>query len=451
MKRNLRMMRSILKSCLFLSMALAQNAFAEQSLNRTVAIVNDDVITQHELNRSLEFGRKEQNIPAYEANSLPFQRAILAELIIDKIVNQIAQMNHITLSDTELNGAIAEMAANSRIPLEHFKEAIEAQGLSFDLYQEKIREKLLINKLEQQAISPQIQITPTEIEDQVVYMQNNYPFGTEFEVVHILIPIADPQRDAQAAQQEQDKQTEREQVNSIIEAHQQGTPFEELVKKYSKASDSATGGSLGMRTIDEIPEAFVEPLKKLKPGEVSPVIATETGYHIIQLKSIDSPFLRPYIVDEVHIQQIVINITPLVTDAQAHTTLLNIIQDLLNHKDSFENLAKRSSEDPISAPKGGDMGWSVTDKLPMEIRLAINNTPEGHISDPIRSENAWSIVKVLEHRSQDRQELHQRHLASQVLFEKKAQVALQAWKAQLRTESYVNILVPELRIDSLSR
>jgi peptidyl-prolyl cis-trans isomerase SurA len=170
---------------------------------------------------------------------------------------------------------------------------------------------------------------------------------------------------------------------------------------------------------------------------------------LITLDAIHSPFEGPFLVDEVHLAQIVINITPLVSDAKAHATILSITHDAINHKDSFETLAKRTSEDPASAPKGGDLGWLVVDKLPPELQIGIEQVQDGHLSDPIRSANSWSVVKVIKRRKEDQQELHQQYLASQILFEKKALAALQAWQAQIRSESYVQILDPSLRIESL--
>ena len=177
----------------------------------------------------------------------------------------------------------------------------------------------------------------------------------------------------------------------------------------------------------------------MKVGDVSPVLRSANGFHIIKLadkRGNDSPV----IIQQTHARHILIRLNEVVSEAEAKQRLTNL-KERIENGTSFIELARLQSED-ASASRGGDLGWlSPGDTVP-EFERAMNGLEPGQVSDPVQSPFGWHLIQVVERRNEDMSKERQRVLARQSIRTRKADEAYQEWVRQQRDRAYV-----ELRLD----
>lgn len=136
-----------------------------ETLNRVVAVVNDDVITQSELNSeirnvSLQMRASGANI----SQDAEFKKKVLNHLIDKKLQMQVAKQAHITISDKELHTVIGRIAAQNQMTTSQLLDRIKIEGMNVNAYKENLREQLLLQKVQQQEIASKVTITPDEVD-----------------------------------------------------------------------------------------------------------------------------------------------------------------------------------------------------------------------------------------------------------------------------------------------
>jgi peptidyl-prolyl cis-trans isomerase SurA len=195
------------------------------------------------------------------------------------------------------------------------------------------------------------------------------------------------------------------------------------------------GGALGWRPAGRLPQIFTDALKTMKIGDVSPILRSANGFHIIKLD--DKRGQDPVIVEQTHVRHILIKPSEVLSDDEARNRLLQIRQRLENGAD-FAQLARQYSDD-ASASKGGDLGWvSPGDTVPAFER-AMNALQVGQISEPVRTPFGWHLIEVLGRRKMDVSKDREKLLARQAIHQRKADEAGQEWLRQLRDEAYIDV------------
>ncbi len=413
---------------------LPQAAQGKQPLDRIVAVVDEGVILQSELNEAV---RSVQQQYASNPGQLPpmdvLQRQVLDRLILMKLQVQRADDQGIRVSDADVDQAVNAVAQQNHMTPEQLRAAVEADGNSFAAFRRQLGDQLIAQRLHDSVVRDQVTITDSEINNMLA--SPSYKAG-EVHLAHIQIslPAGASAADIKAAQ---DKATQ------AMDAIKGGMDFHAAAIRYSDAQDALEGGDLGWRRMDEIPPAFADAVGSMKAGDVSPAMRGPTGFHILKLIEQRQPSRQ--VVQEFHARQILIRPSELMTPEQAHQKAEDLYNRIVNKHEDFAKLAKENSKDDTTANNGGDMGWFMQNDWGSTIAQHLGELKDDQISQPFQSEAGWHILERLGTRQSDRTDELERNQARQAIGNRKAEQAYDDYLREMRSSAYVNILVPELR------
>lgn len=397
-------------------------------LDRIVAVVNDEVITQFELDDRM--GRvvrqlQQQGTPLPPPDVL--KKQLLERLISDQVQLQLAAQTGLRIDDTQLERALARIAQENSLGLDEFRAALERDGIKFAKFREEIRNEITLARLREREVDSRVSVADSEIDSYLNSQTGQSGKEEQYNLAHILIQIPD-QASAEVVE------ARRAQAGQALEQIRGGGDFGQLAAGVSNAPDALQGGAIGWKTLGQLPTLFADALVGLQPGQTSDILRSPAGFHILKLVS-KRGGETTLIVQQLHARHILIKTNELVLDTDAKNRLLQLKERIDNGAD-FAELARQHSDD-TSAIKGGDLGWlSAGDTVP-EFERAMKQLRPGQTSAPVQSPFGWHLIQLLEHRDQDVTKERQRLQARQALHDRKADEAYQEWLRQLRDRAYV--------------
>jgi len=437
---NSRPMLKFAHLCLALIMALflAQTTQAQTRdigvhgvlLDRIAAIVNDGLVLRSELDEQMDAVTKrlqEQKVELPPENVLKQQ--VLERLILQEIQAQRAKRIGLTISDEQLNGALQEIAARNKIPFDQLPTALAAQGVDYKQYRESMRRELTLSTLRQRDVIAHINVSPHELE-QYMAREENTANNDEFNVSHILLSLP-----AAATPQQIEEITNK--AKDLSERASKGEDFGQLAIANSNSQTALDGGQLGWRKGSQLPQFILDLVSKMKPGEVSAPVRTPSGFHIVKLNERRSG-QAPVIVNQIHVRHILLKPNELDDDETVRQKLLKLRDRIMKGED-FSGIASATSEDPGSAPDGGDLGWSGPGTFVPEFDKAIANLKDNEISMPFKTRYGWHIVQMLGTRTYDSTDDVRKQRAFAAIRESKADEETELWLHKLRDEAFVEI------------
>ena len=403
-------------------------------IDRIVAVVNDDVITRHELDEHLDTVMKQLQkqgtlLPAPDA----LEKQVLERLIIDMLQAQFAKETGVHVDDTQLDKALQSIAQENKFSsLADFRERLAKDGVDFKKFREEIRSEIVATRLREREVDSKLVISDGEIDNYLTTQSKLPGKGEEYQLAHILVLVPE--------QASSDKiQASRQRVGQALTRLQGGADFAQVAAEFSDAKDAMQGGNLGMRPADRIPTLYLDALQKMQPGEISPVLRSPNGFHILKLIEKHSKDV-PVVITQTHARHILIKTSELVPENEAKSRLLEIKQRIEAGAD-FADQAKRYSEDG-SASQGGDLGWiSPGDTVP-EFEKAMDALQIGQMSGAVQSGFGWHLIQVMERRNADVSIEQKKQQARMAIRGFKSEEAYQDWLRQLRDRAYV-----EYRLD----
>lgn len=418
-----------LRPLLLATLLLGSAVHAEvRPLDRIVAIVDNDVIMQSQLEQRLR--EVEQTIAKRGAQLPPRDQLgaqVLERLILENIQLQIGARAGIRIGDEELAQAMATIAQRNGLSLEQFQAALARDGLSFDDAREQVRREMVISRVRQRVVADRIQISDHEVQNFLASELGKLQLSEEFRLANITIPLSD------GASPEQIQAAEQ-QVLEIYRQLRSGTDFAQLAIARSAGETALEGGEIGWRKAAQLPPPFDGLVSQLPVGGVTEPVRTPGGYIILKLleKRGGSVQVR----DEVHVRHILIKPSEIRSEAEARRLIERIHERIRNGED-FAELAKSFSEDPGSALNGGDLNWIDPNILVPEFREMMANTPAGELSPPFKSPFGWHVLEVLGRRATDSSTQVREQQALNVLRNRRYDEELQSWLRQIRDEAYV--------------
>jgi peptidyl-prolyl cis-trans isomerase SurA len=424
---------AVLIACIAVPASAAQDGskkFDAIALDRVVAVVNSEVITRLDLDEQVKVAleqlrRQGTPLPGREV----LERQLLDRLVTSKVLAQSAKETGLRIDDTQLQRAIERIAQENKTSPEQFRKTMESQGIDFNRFREELRNEILIARLKEREVDSKILITDAEIDNYLKNEQNQSGKDEEYSLAHILVMVPEQ------ASPEQIK-AKRTIADKALEQIKGGADFRQVSAGVSDAQNALDGGLLGWRTASRLPQIFVESVKSMKVGDVSPVLRSANGFHLLKL--VDKRGNEsPVIIQQTHARHILIRLNEVVSEAEAKQRLNNLKERIENNT-SFAELARLQSED-ASASRGGDLGWlSPGDAVP-EFERAMNALQPGEVSEPIQTPFGWHLIQVIERRSEDMSKERQRLLARQSIRTRKADEAYQEWVRQQRDRAYVEL------------
>ncbi|MDH3318404.1 MAG: peptidylprolyl isomerase [Betaproteobacteria bacterium] len=402
-------------------------------VDRIVAVVNKDIITLTELAERTEQAERElrrRSIAAPERAVL--ERQVLERLVLDKAQLQLAADTGIRVDELQLDRAVQRVAQNNGMALADFRRALERDGVEFERFRSELRQQILLTRLREREVDDRVQVSEAEVDAYLEEHKASAAHAVEYEVAHILVRVPEQ------ARPEQVEQAGARAAQVRLEA-QAGADFARLAASRSDAGDALQGGALGWRMPGRLPELFAEALKGMQPGEVSAVLRSPAGFHVVKLLGRRGAGAAAP-VTQTHARHILVKTNEIVSEDDARRRLQGLRERIAAGAD-FAELARLNSEDGTAA-RGGDLGWVYAGDTVPEFERAMNALAPGELSQPVRTPFGFHLIEVLERRAADVSSERQRLLARQALRERKADEAYQDWLRQLRDRTYV-----ELRLD----
>lgn len=427
-------LRPLLVGALLLGNAtLVASASAEvRPLDRIVAIVDNDVIMQSQLDQRLR--EVEQTIEKRGAEMPPrdvMQQQVLERLITENLQLQIGERSGIRISDEELNQAMATIAQRNNMSLDQFRAALERDGLSLDTAREQIRREMVISRVRQRRIGERIQVSKQEVENFLASDLGKMQLSEEYRLANILIPV--PESADSAAIQAAEKI-----ARDTYEQLQNGADFAKLAVSRSASENALEGGDMGWRKAAQLPPPFDSEVSTMNVGDFTQPVRTPPGF--ILLKVLDKRGGDNQVREEVHVRHILIKPSQIRSEEESRR-LVQRLRDRILAGESFAELAKNFSEDPGSALNGGDLNWIDPNSLVPEFREVMANTPNGQLSEVFKTPYGWHILEVLGRRATDASEEVREQQAQTLLRNRKYEEELQTWLRQIRDEAYVEIKI----------
>jgi peptidyl-prolyl cis-trans isomerase SurA len=401
---------------------------AVKELNGIAAIVDDDVITWSELDqrvKTISQQLREKNTQLPPRNIL--ERQILERLIVEHLQLKRAAQLGIQVDDESLNKVVTNIARENQLSLEQFRQALERDGISFAYFREQIRNEILMSRLRSNQVDNRVNVTPQEVETFLEGQKGRQERNTEFHLYHILISVPDSASPEQV-------QASRAEAEEVLGKLREGADFRQMAVAHSDGRQALEGGDLGWRRAAQLPSLFAETVLAMQQGELSELIRSASGFHILRLA--EKRGQKRNIIRQVQARHILLKTSPLVSTTEARNRLARLRERILGGED-FEELARAHSEDPGSAVKGGDLGWADPSIYVREFQDALNNHTVGDISAPFKSQFGWHILQVLSWRDFDNTDEARRNQAFKALRQRKIEEGQQNWLRRLRDEAYV--------------
>jgi peptidyl-prolyl cis-trans isomerase SurA len=399
-------------------------------VDRIVAVVDEDVILRSELDRALANVKKQY---AAHPEQLPpessLEKQVLERLILMRL--QLARANDtgVKVSDAELDQAVQRVAMQNNATPEQLQQQLASQGLSYQQFRKELRDELTVQLLQQKLVESRVTVSEAEIDNQLSMERNG---GPQVHLAHILVAMPE------AATPDQVKlaQTKIDGIKDLIDKGQM--EFSTAAIRYSDSPNALEGGDLGWRSLDEVPPAFTEVIKQLKPNEVSKPIRGVSGFQILKVMETRSAAqVASQKVTEYHAQDIMVS-TKVLTVVQAKEKIDQIRARLAAGED-FATVAKKESENSVTRDKGGDMGWFQTNKWGGAVAKQLQSLKDGELSQPFQSEVGWHLIQRLGSRETTASDESQRDSARQTIAQRKSADEYERFLRQLRSDAYVDV------------
>jgi peptidyl-prolyl cis-trans isomerase SurA len=418
-------------ACLLL---ITANVQAQQSkprsivvVDRIVAVVNDEVITERELAARVDFALRQ----LAQQGTQPPARQVLERQLLERTINDRVQMQHARdtgtrVDDAELDRAMVKIAEQNKMTVAELRTVLAKDNVPYDKFREDIRSEITLSRLREREVAQKIVVTESEV-DNFIQSQMAQPGRDEFNVSHILVSVPEKA----TPEQIQERRVRAEQALAQIKG---GADFRQVAAAVSDGPEALQGGLLGWRESSRLPALFLDALRPMQAGQLSELLRSSNGFHILRLNERRGG-AAPVVVQQTRARHILIKTNELVSETEARNRIL-ALKERLDNKADFAELARSRSED-TSASRGGELNWlSPGDTVP-EFERAMDALKPGEISPPVRSPFGWHLIQVLERRNQDMTKEGQRLNARQTLRERKTDEAYQEWVRQLRDRAYV--------------
>jgi len=412
----------------------ADVAHPTESLDKVVAVVNNDVITENELKRRMEIIKKqfiEKNTPIPANDALVKQ--VLEYMVSERLQLEVAHEQGVTVPDAAVDEAVKNIAGRNNFSVDQFKEMLAQDGYAYEQFRNDLRTEMILGRVQQRQIMSQVNISEREV-DAALKQKALTANRDQYHVGHILIELPEnpTSKDIQVGEEKADK---------VYKQLKEGLNFAEAAASYSADQLALQGGDMGWKQLAELPNIFVEPLLKMSTGDISKPIRTQNGFHIITLLDKKSEETQAKFLDQTQARHILIKTNAITSDADAQK-ILNSLRERIAKGELFADLAKEYSDDPLSGKDGGNLGWVSPGDLVPAFEAVMNKLPIGEVSEPFKSNFGWHILEVQGRRKFDNTKAAEEDEMRRLIQNRKYQEALQEWILQLRDQAHVEIKAP---------
>ncbi len=399
-----------------------------------VAVVNEDLVTAGEVEMRLsrvraQAERSGSRLPPEET----LRRQVADALIEERVVTTYARSSGVRVDETELDRAVQGTASQNKLTLEQLRARLQAEGTDLARFRTNLRDMILVERIREREVLQRIRVSDTEVDQFIAKQAAAAGREVSLNVAQVLVTV--PEGATEAVVQE--RRLRAEQALTRLKA---GEPFEAVALAVSEDGNREKGGVIGLRPASRLPDIFVEAVRGLKPGELTPaLLRSGAGFHVLKLLDRRDPDAG--MITQTRARHLLLRTSAQLTAEVAARRLAEYREQILAGRASFESLARQHSEDG-SASSGGDLGWASPGQFVPEFEEAMTGLPLNGISPPVASRFGVHLIQVVERREMAQDPKQLRDQARNTLREQKFDGAYQEWVSELRARAYVEMREP---------
>jgi peptidyl-prolyl cis-trans isomerase SurA len=414
----------------------APRAPAPRAGDYIVAVVNQELVTAGEIDQRLE---RIQAEAARTNATLPppqeLRKQVVDQLINERVLVTYARESGLKVDEGELDRAVNNVALQNQLTPAQLRQKLRQDGLDYQKFRSSLRDQILMERVREREVMNRIQVTEAEIDAFLAERRAAAGSSTKLNIAQILVSVPDGASVTEVAQR-------RARALAALARVRGGENFEAVAREVSEDGNRAQGGVIGLRPADRLPDVFVDAVRGLGNGEITPeLLRTGAGFHI--LKVVERQDAGTFTIQQTHARHILLRTSARLTQEAAVRRLGEIKRAIVGGSKTFEQAAQENSEDATAA-QGGDLGWVSPGTFVPEFEEVINALPPGGISDPVISRFGVHLVQVLERRDVTLDARQQREQARNILREQKFENAYLEWLRDLRGRAYVEYREPPL-------
>ena len=415
-------------------LALGAGVAAAELLDRVVVVVEDDIITQRELQERVEIIAKQiqrGGTPLPPRDQLIAQ--VLEYMVIARLQLQLAEKLRVSLPPEVVADEFNSLAQRNGMEVQEFRRQMERAGIRFSSFYSYLHEQMLTQHLQQLESRRLVRVTEDEIDNFIRLHADRLQTDTRYRLAHIL--IATPK-------QPNPTETRRlhDKAQRLAERARGGEPFASLALTESDGRNALNGGDLGWRSAAELPGFAADAIAKMETGQVTDPLRSPSGFHLFYMADMEGG--KQIMVNQTRSRHILIRTSAIVDDHEARAQL-DTLKDRVEGGDQFEDLARSHSDDIASAADGGNLGWTSPGMLDPYFEEQMNRLGINGISEPFQTSFGWHIVQVLERRRVDETKSALRTRALNHLARSRINDEIEIWLRRLRNNSYVRYVAGE--------
>ncbi|WP_375171604.1 peptidylprolyl isomerase [Marinobacter sp.] len=398
-------------------------------LDQVVAIVDDDVILQTELDARINTITTRLQA---QGTGLPprdvLEDRVLEQLITESIQLQMADRMGMRISDNELNETMDNIVERNGMTMAEFEQQLATEGVSFRQAREQIRNEMLTSRVQQRQVGNRVRVTDREVDNYLQAIEARGGNNAEYRLAYIFIEVDDADSEASV-------DAARAQAARLRQQIVEGRDFREVAVAESDASNALEGGDMGWRTESQLPSLVAPVVPELPVGEPSQVLENNSGFHLVMVMDKRGGGEKQ-VIQQHRVRHILIRPSEAVPDVDAEAKIRDIYQQLSDGAD-FAELAREHSDDPVSGSDGGNLGWVSRGQMVPAFEQAMLEADLNELRGPFRSQFGWHILQVQERRQKDISGDVKRAEARQAIYRRKSETELQNWLREIRDEAFV--------------
>jgi len=403
-----------------------------------VAVVNSEPITNNEVRAALQRVLQQlaqQGNPQVDSKTLA--RQVLERLINEKAQLQLARESGIAADEVAIDQAEQNIARQNQLTVTELRRRLTQEGGVPSQFRNQLRDQILLTRLREREVEPRARVSELEIDQFLREQQSSTPAVQQINLAQILVSVPDTATPVQVT-------ALQARAQRALARARASEDFVTLVREFSDASDKASlanGGELGLRTADRYPPLFLEATHNLAVGELSALVRSGAGFHILKVLEKKSAALPAMTVTQSRARHILLRVSPQLTESAARNKLNEFKKRVAAGQADFAALARDHSQDG-SAAQGGDLGWANPGMFVPEFEAVMNSLAPGQISEPLVSRFGVHLIQLMERRQATLSPQEQREAVRAMLHEKKLDEAYVSWAQDVRGRAYVELREP---------
>lgn len=393
-------MKNIILGLLLVLLTVASADAATNNRQRVgiAAVVNDEVVTFSDVANRVNLYLSGKMPPADVRRKM--EQQILNRLIDEKLQMQEAKSLGIVVGEDQVSAGFAEVARQNGVPPEEFRRRLQASGVSVGTLYDQLRAEIAWSQVIKRKLRPQVNVSESEIDSEMDNMVRSSG-KPEYRVAEIFLAVTDVK----------DENKTKEDADKIVIQITKGASFAQIARQFSQAPGASTGGDIGWVQEGQLDAKLDQVLAKMQPGQVSPPIRTDKGFHILFLRDVrmnkivtdaaasqaapepEAPAQETRAIGEtfLHLKQIVIPVA-----AADPTPIINAktvrAASLKTEVTSCEQMDQKAKDFIFEGT--GDLGKIAASTLPDAVRLAVLPLETGVLSDPVRVPAGIAVLMV---------------------------------------------------------